>query len=76
MLVTNQEISMTFRGYSITIPKGTVTTHDTACGMDKNYNFINDFSWMVYPDGSKMSGLIHDAKYYGINISLEFLTEI
>jgi len=69
MLKTSIELVMDFKDHGkITIPKGTSVTHQTALGNDPEYNFINDFSWMVYPDGKKKHSLIHDAKYYGIDV--------
>lgn len=71
---TNQDVTIQFRDYGmITIPKGTRTTHKTACGIDKNYNFVEGLSWIddKYPTISKC--LRHDAFYYGINIPSEFV---
>jgi hypothetical protein len=68
---TKQEIKMNFRGYDITIPKGTATTHNTALGEDKNYNFINQFDWVP----KNMPLLKHDAVYYGIDIPAELIEE-
>lgn len=66
---TNEVIQMNFRGYDITIPKGTRVTHETACGIDESYHFIADLSWIpLNEDGLKQYGLIHDATYYGINV--------
>lgn len=65
--VTNKEIKMNFRGYDITIPKGTLITHNTACGYDENYNFINNLSWIP----KEQSFIKHDATYYGINVNKE-----
>jgi len=66
---TKKEIKMIFRDhYSITIPKGTKVTNQTALGVDPNYNFIDDLSWIPLVNGVKQYGLIHDATYYGINI--------
>jgi hypothetical protein len=77
MLVTKKEISMNFRGYEITIPKGIKTTHKTACGIDERYNFIDDLTWIPKDEnGNKQYFLIHDATYYGINISRDLLEEI
>jgi hypothetical protein len=70
MLVTKQRIRMIFRGYEITIPEGTRTTHETALGIDEKYNFITDLSWI---DKIKYYGMRHEAYYYGINISKELL---
>ncbi len=70
---TKQEISMSIFGYDIVIPKGTPTTNKTACGIDPNYNFIADLSWI---DKKNQYGLWHDAYYYGINIAPELLEEV
>jgi hypothetical protein len=59
---------------NITVPKGTPLTHRTACGIDKNYHFVSDFSWVKpHEDGTKQYGLLHDLKYYGINVPKEFV---
>lgn len=71
MLVTKKEIKMNFKGYNITIPKGTETTHQTAMGQDEKYNFINNFSWIPVD----MPLLRHDAVHYGIDISAADLEE-
>jgi len=62
--VTKEEIKMNFKGYDIIIPKGTAITHQTACGYDEKYNFINDLSFIP----KDMPLLKHDAFYYGIDI--------
>lgn len=69
---TKTEIKMNFRGYNITIPKGTAITHQTALGIDLNYNFVNDFAWIP----KDMPLLRHDAVYYGINIPADLVEEI
>ena len=74
--VTKEVINMHFRGYDISIPKGTRITHQTACGFDPNYNFISDLSWIKSVNGIKQYGLIHDATYYGINISKNKIEKI
>jgi hypothetical protein len=71
MKVTNQEIKMNFRGYDITIPKGTRITHQTACGYDEKCNFIDDLSFIP----KEMPLLRHDATYYGINVPAEYVTK-
>jgi len=63
---TNKELNLNWRGYNLTIPKGTRLTHQTACGIDKNYHFVDDLSFL--PEHSIIK---HDAIYYGININLE-----
>jgi hypothetical protein len=71
---TKQDVTINYRNYgNITIPAGTTVTNMTACGIDKNYCFVNDFAWIIknYPAIDRI--LIHDAKYYGINIPKEFI---
>jgi hypothetical protein len=59
----------------ITVPKGIPVTHQTACGFDPNYNFVSDLSWVPLVNGIKQYGLIHDLKYYGLNVPKEYITE-
>ncbi len=59
---------------NITVPKGTSLTHMTADGPDKNYHFVSDLSWVKpHEDGTPQYGLLHDLKYYGINVPKEFV---
>jgi hypothetical protein len=74
---TNQDYTVeNFRGLygSITVPKGTKLTHQTAMGVDKNYHFVNEYGWIDrdYPTIAKV--LKHDVTYYGINVPKEFVT--
>ena len=58
----------------ITIPKGTPLTHQTAMGIDKNYHFVDNTSWVnPHENGTTQYGLIHDIKYYGINVPKEYV---
>lgn len=71
---TNQNVTIKFRDYGdITVPKGTRLTHQTACGIDNNYHFVEDLDWIDtnYPKINKV--LRHDAFYYGIDIPKEFV---
>lgn len=73
---TNANIIVNFRNYGeIKIPKGVRTTNITACGVDKKYNFIDEFGWIKteHPEISKT--LEHDARYYGINIPVQYLED-
>ena len=73
-LVTKTELNLGdyMKGYDgIMIPKGTRTTHKTACGIDEGYNFIDDLSWIP----KELGILKHDATYHGINISRELLED-
>jgi len=76
---TNQDYTVAFKVANsdygnITVPKGTLLTHITASGIDKNYHFLADLSWVKpHEDGTKQYGLLHDLKYYGINVPKEFV---
>ena len=78
MQVTKRKISMNYRDYGeIVIPKGTRTTHQTACGVDDSYNFVAEFGWIpTHENGVKQHGLIWDAVHYGINIPAADVEEI
>jgi hypothetical protein len=71
---TSQDVTIDYMGYGpITIPKGTGVTHETACGHDENYHFVNDLRW-IRRDYPTIAGiLIHDATYYGIDIPVEYI---
>lgn len=80
MKVLKEDYRTNFRGYGeIIVPKGTRTTHRTACGIDENYNFVDDFNWVpeFEMNGKKIKqyGLIHDLTYYGLDIPKEFLID-
>lgn len=71
---TKEDCTINFRHYGpITIPAWTKLTHRTALGYDDRYNFVDDFNWIDnnYPKIAKI--LKHDAKYYGINIPIEYV---
>tara|TARA_R110000772_G_C13310310_1_gene440337 strand:- start:13403 stop:13879 length:477 start_codon:yes stop_codon:yes gene_type:complete len=66
--------SMSFGGYGkIIIPKGTRLTHQTALGLDKNYHFVDDLSWIKkdYPQFANI--LLHDFRYHNYNVKKEFV---
>lgn len=71
MKVTNSEFKMTFQGEEITVPAGLPITHQTAMGIDMRYNFIDSLGWM----DKDYSHLKHDARYRGINVPVEYITE-
>lgn len=71
---TSKDYTVNFKCHGlITVPKGTKLTHVTACGIDKNYHFVNDFSWVEEINGLKQYGLLHDLTYYGVNVPKEFV---
>jgi hypothetical protein len=75
-MVTNQDVKISFKDYGeIVVPKGTRLTHQTAVGIDENYHFVDDLSWITTSYPTIASILKHDAEYYGINIPVEFVTK-
>lgn len=71
---TKCDVTINFRDFgNITIPKGVDLTNNTACGVDKNYHFVKDLTWIKtnYPTIDRV--LLHDATYYGINIPVKFV---
>jgi len=65
-----------YMGYGeITVPAGTPVTHQTACGVDENYHFVNDYEWIKenYPNVARI--LKHDVYYHGINIPKEYVVK-
>lgn len=72
---TNANIIVNFRNYGeVRIPKNTKVTNVTACGVDKNYHFIDEFEWVKkeYPEISNI--LIHDMRYYGLNVPKQYVS--
>jgi hypothetical protein len=76
MRVTRQEIYAELKGYRFTIPKGAEVTSQTACGIDEDYNFLTDFSFLPLVDGVRQLGLIHDLTYYGYNVPSDLIEEV
>lgn len=72
---TSKDYTVNFREHGeITVPKGTRLTNQTACGIDKDYHFVDDFSWVEpHENGVKNYALIHDLIYYGLNVPKEFV---
>ena len=75
MNILIKDYTVEFREYgTITVPKGTPTTNMTACGIDKNYNFVNSTDWIKpHSNGVKQYGLIMDIQNYGLNVPKEYL---
>lgn len=77
MKVLKEDVTINFKAYGIdygelTVPKGTAITNQTAMGVDENYNFVADLSWVPLDEnGNKQSGLLHDLEYRGLNIPAE-----
>ncbi len=75
MKKTTQAVTIDFRNYGpITVPAGTAITNQTATGIDPLYNFVADLSFIDRDYKDIANILKHDAKYYGINIPAEFVT--
>lgn len=71
---TNADYTANFKHYGeITVPKGTKLTHMTACGIDKNYHFVNEFGWIENNYNNIAVILKMDAETYGINVPKEFV---
>ena len=75
MGVLLKDYTVEFRDYGVvTVPKGTRTTHQTAMGIDENYNFVNEFDWVKsHEDGTKQYGLLMDLSTYGLDVPKEFV---
>lgn len=76
---TNREYKVNFKVANtdhgiVIIPKGTRLSHMTANGIDKDYHFVCDFSFVKpHEDGTKKYGLLHDLEYHGINVPKEYV---
>lgn len=76
MKALKKDYTLNFMNYgTITVPAGELTNHNTALGYDENYNFVCSFGWIEsnYPTISCL--LLHDVKYYGINVPSEYLED-
>jgi hypothetical protein len=86
MKVTKQDIELVAYGYNLLIPAGTQTTHNTAMGIDYNYNFVLNtsdvlFKWSDEEEYIKVNHkevpiLYDDIHHYGINIPAEMIEEL
>ncbi len=69
------------KAYLVFIPQGSATSHNTACGPDKAYNFLkwNDGIKVFYKfdltpvTTDRASGFMHDFTYRGINLKGELV---
>jgi len=74
MKVLKEDVTIRFKVTThdygeLTVPKGTKITNQTAMGVDENYNFVDDFSWVGRDsDGNKQALLLHDLEHVGLNI--------
>lgn len=73
MKKTLQNLQLQYNGYTLNIPAGTPTTHQTASGIDEKYNFVTDEGLRMIKDesGEYLSEnhfLWHDIFYRGLNI--------
>lgn len=70
---TIKEYSTEFKGWNITVPKGSIVSNMTACGPDDNYHFWVDFEKAAEKiTGYKHNILYHDLKFYGLDIPAEY----
>jgi hypothetical protein len=69
---TKRELTLTCKGFEIVVPKGTECNNNTACGIDDQYYFVSDLSFI---DRVKQGLLYHDATYYGIRVPESELSE-
>ncbi len=80
-MVTSKDYEIHFKVVNtdygvITVPKGTRVTNQTAMGIDKNYHFVSDKSWVKpHDDGTPQYGLLHDIEYYGIDVPEEYINK-
>lgn len=71
---TAKNYTVNFMNYGqITVPKGTLLTHQTALGKDENYHFVNSFDWVQKNYPKIKSILMHDLTYHGINVPIEYV---
>lgn len=71
---TNKDFTLNFKFFGeITVPAGTKVTHQTACGIDENYHFVDEFGWIDENYSAVASILKMDAKSYGINVPKDFI---
>jgi hypothetical protein len=75
-MILKEDYTTEFRDHGeITVPKGTKVTHRTAMGYDENYHFVDEFDWVEPWDatGTPKYGLIHDLRFYGLNVPKEYI---
>ena len=72
-VVENYKPSGSILGFGkVTVPKGTLCTHMTATGIDKNYHFVKEIDKVLALRPDVAALLKHDLKYYGINVPKEY----
>ena len=70
---TIKDYPISYKGYNIIVPKGSIIANQTAMGCDDNYRFWIDFhKYAEKITGFKNSILKHDLTYYGINVPAEY----
>lgn len=73
-MTTSKPYTTNFMQYGeITVPSGVRLTHKTACGIDKNYHFVDQFDWVKTNYPQVASVLLIDLTYYGLNVPKEFV---
>ena len=70
---TIKDYVVTYDGYELVVPKGSIVSNYTACGYDDNYRFWQDFLAIAEEQtGLKCSTLAEDLSYRGLNIPAEY----
>lgn len=71
---TKANYTVNFRRFGeITVPKGTLLTHKTAMGIDKNYHFVDEYGW-IYEKYPKVANILqYDVHHHGIDVPKEFV---
>jgi len=79
---TTEDYYVNMYGYDLLVPKGTTTSHMTACGIDENYNFVKNTTDIKYKNDEgeyvnvgRLDGPYHDLYYRGINIPKDKVSE-
>lgn len=70
---TIKPYTVEYKGYSITVPVGSIVANKTAGGYDNRYRFWLDWQTIARElTGFDNSMLAHDLTYYGLNVPEEF----
>jgi hypothetical protein len=74
---TIRPYTVNFRNYGlITVPAGTILTHETSMGPDPKYHFVNSFGWIDRDYPEIAAGLKKDAESYGIDVPIEYTDQL
>jgi len=74
---TIRPYTVVYRNYGlITVPAGTILTHETSMGPDPKYHFVDDFIWIGENYKEIAAGLVQDARSYGIDVPIEYTDQL